>query len=101
MADTTQQTAPAAAPATGFEKVLGTINGLNQVASGIGGIVDTTANAAEDIARGKAAMSNQRLDKEDRELSIALRAQAFERGDNKLIIMAVAASAVALILLTR
>lgn len=102
MAETseTQSTAPAPVQ-PGFEKVVGALNGLNQVAGGVAGLIDTGANAAEDIARGKAAVANQRLDVADREMSLALRMQQFQRGDNKLVILAVAASAVALIMLTR
>lgn len=94
--DTTSTNVP-----KGFEGVFNTIDGVGGVANRLAGIVDTAANGAEDIARGKAAISNQRYDAQERELGLALRLAGFNRGDNKLTIVAVAAAAVALILMMK
>lgn len=91
---------PTTAP-KGFEKVWGFIDGVGGAAERVGGIVDVVADGAENVARGKAAIANQRLDKQERELGLALRLAGFERGDNKLTILAVAAAAVAVIVLMR
>lgn len=91
---------PTTAP-KGFAEVWGALDGLGGAAARVGGIVDIAADAREDIARGRAAVATQRADEADRALSTMLRLQAFERGDNKLVIGAVAAAAVALILLIK
>ena len=85
----------------GWAKVNGFLDGLGGAVDAVGGIVDTVADGAEDVARGKAAISNQNLDKKQRELDLALQLQGFKRGDNRLMIGAFAAAAVALILLMR
>lgn len=90
---------PAAPTPRGFEGVFNVLDGIGGSVDRIGGIVETVADGAEDVARGKAAISNQRLDRDERELGIALRLAGFERGDNKLTILAVAAAAVALIVI--
>lgn len=89
------------AAGAGWDKVNGFLDGLGGAVGAVGGIVDTGADIAEDVARGKAAISNQNLDKQSREIDLALRMQGFQRGDNKLVILAVAAAAVALIMLSR
>lgn len=91
---------PTTAP-KGFEKVWAVFDGIGGAAERVGGIVDVVADGAEDVARGKAAIAKQRLDKQERELGLALRLAGFERGDNKLTILAVAAAAVAVIVLMR
>lgn len=101
MAETDQGFAfPETAP-KGFEKVWNFADGVGGLVERVGGVVDLVADGAEDVARGKAAISNQRLDKQERELGLALRLKGFERGDNKLTIVAVAAAAVALIVLMK
>lgn len=100
MADETEYQFPAKAP-EGFAKVFGFLDGVGGAAQRVGGIVDIVADGAEDVARGRAAVQNQRLDTQERELGMALRLQGFERGDNKLTILAVAAAAVALIVLMK
>lgn len=97
MADET--TAPASAPGPGWEKVFGFIDGVGGVADRVAGIVDTTADAAEDVARGRAAISQQAQARQQADLDMALQLQGFERGDNRLMIFAVGAAAVAVIVL--
>lgn len=97
MAETTT-TAPAQ---SGWGRVNGFLDGLSGATDRIGGIVDTVADGAEDVARGRAAISEQRLDREQRELDMALQLRGFNRGDNRLMIFAVAAGAVALVMLMR
>lgn len=92
---------PAKAPTSGFASVWGFLDGVGGAAQRVGGIVDVVADGAEDVARGRAAVQNQRLDTQERELGLALRLQGFERGDNKLTILAVTAAAVALIVLMK
>lgn len=100
MADTP---APISAPAG--SGVWGTVNGFLDGAGGaatrLGGIVNTVADGAEDVARGRRAIHEERLDVQERELGMALRLAGFNRGDNKLTIFAVAAAAVAVIVLMR
>lgn len=105
MAETTtnsdEYTFPTTAPTSGFAKVWGTLDGIGGAAQRVGGIVDIFADGQEDIARGRGAIATQRADQADRDLSTALRLAAFERGDNKLTILAVAAASVAVIMLLR
>lgn len=102
MADNPPVPAPAPAPApAGFRGAFDFFDGVAGIAGRVGGIVDTAANAAEDVARGKSAIANQRQDKRDRQLTTALRLKSFDRGDNKIQIFAVAAAAVAVIVLMR
>lgn len=100
MADTAT---PAAAPTgTGvWAQVNGFLDGAGGAASRLGGIVNTVADGAEDVARGRRAVHEERLDVQERELGMALRLAGFNRGDNKLTILAVAAAAVAVIVLMR
>lgn len=92
---------PTTAPTPQFGKVWGFLDGVGGAAQRIGGVVDLVADGAEDVARGRGALDTQRADAADRELSTALRLAAFERGDNKLQIIAIAAAAVAVIMLIK
>lgn len=93
MADT-EDTAP-----DGFEGAWGFLDGLGGIAGRLGGIVDTGANAAEDIARGRGAMDDQRLNKSQQELDQLLQLRGFNRTDNVTQMWVIGAAAVAVILL--
>lgn len=87
---------------SGWGGVFGFLDGVGGVADRLGGIVDTGADAAEDIARGKAAIADQQLDKDQRELDMALQLAGFDRGDNIQLYWAGAAvAALVLFLLVR
>lgn len=79
----------------------GWLGGLSDATDTVGGIVNTVADGAEDIARGKAAIANQQLDKQEREQSMALQLAGFARGDNVQLYYVIGAAAVALILLMK
>jgi len=74
--------------------VQGFLTGLAGVANTVGGIVDTGANAAEDIARGKGALADQKLDVKEREQDMWLKQTKVERGDNVVLYWAIAFAAV-------
>lgn len=93
--------ATATARPTGWAAVNGWLGGLADATETVGGIVDTVADGAEDIARGKAAISNQMLDKQQREQDMALQLAGFARGDNVQLYYVIGAAAVAVILLMK
>lgn len=84
-----------------FEGVFGFLDGMGGVATRLGGIVDTSANAAEDIARGRAAIEDQQLDRARQELDLTLTLAGFNRKDNQMQMWVIGAAAVALILILR
>lgn len=94
-----QTTAQPAAPNETWGKVWGFFDGLGGVADRVGGIVDTVADGAEDVARGRAAIHEEQQNRQQRDIDMALQLAGFERGDNRLMIVAVGAAAVALIFL--
>lgn len=83
----------------GFEGVFGFLDGLGGVAGRLGGIVDTGADAAEDIARGKGALANQQQDQSQRDLDQLLELRGFNRQDNVTQMWVIGAAAVAVIFL--
>lgn len=83
----------------GFQKVLGFLDGVGQVADGVAGIVDTGADMAESVARGRGAISEEQRADEAFDLDQYLSLEEFKRGDNRLKIIAFAAAAVAVIVL--
>lgn len=91
--------APVQAPGAGWAKVWGFLDGAGGAVDRIGGIVDTVADGAEDVARGRRAIHEEQQDRQQRELDMALQLSGFERGDNRLMIVAFGAAAVALIFL--
>lgn len=66
----------------GWAKVQGFFNGLVGVTNSIGSIVDTGANMAEDIARGKSAIATEQFEKQEREQDLFIDLMKAERGDN-------------------
>lgn len=74
--------------------VQGFLTGLAGVTNTVGGIIDTGANAAEDIARGKGALADQKLDVKEREQDMWLKQTKVERGDNVVLYWAIAFAAV-------
>lgn len=85
---------------TGWDRVTGFFTGVGTVTNQIAGIVDSGANMAEDVARGRGAIADQRLDVEERELSMALDLAQWQRGDNLSLYWVVGAAAVALVAIT-
>ncbi|WP_444431219.1 hypothetical protein ACTTAM_20180 (plasmid) [Rhodobacter capsulatus] len=76
------------------------LDGIGGAAERVGGIADLRPMAPKTWRRaGRGA--EPAADTQERELGMALRLEGFERGDNKLQIVAVAAAAVALILLMK
>lgn len=84
---------------SGWSGVWGFLDGLGGAADRVGGIVNTVADGAEDIARGRGAIADQRLDVQQRELSMALELAGFQRGDNVQLYWAGAAVAAAVVFL--
>lgn len=76
--------------ATGWDKINSFFEGLSGVTDQIGGIVDTGANIAEDIARGKAAIADEQLDKEERRQAMFLDKLKVTRQDNVQLYWALA-----------
>lgn len=72
----------------------GFLTGLAGVTNTVGGILDTSANAAEDIARGKGALADQKLDVKEREQDMWLKQTKVQRGDNVVMYWAIAFAAV-------
>lgn len=66
----------------GWAKVQGFFDGLVGVTNSVGSIVDTGANMAEDIARGKSAIATEQFEKREREQNLFLDMLKTERGDN-------------------
>lgn len=91
----------ATAKTTGWAAVNGWLGGLSDATDTVGGIVNTVADGAEDVARGKAAIADQQLDKAEREQDIALQLAGFARGDNVQLYYVIGAAAVAVILLMK
>jgi hypothetical protein len=91
----------AAATPSGWAGVWGFLDGVGGAADRLGGIVNTVADGAEDVARGRAAIHEEQQNRQQRDLDMALQLAGFERGDNKLMILAVAVAAVAVIVLMR
>lgn len=86
----------------GWAKVNGFFKGLAGVTDTVGEIIDTGADAAEDIARGAAAINDERLDREERQQAMFLKSLTTVRGDNVQLYWAGAFVAVlAVILLAR
>lgn len=84
----------------GWAGVQGFFNGLAGVTNSVGDIFDTGADIAEDIARGKGALADQRndlaiqkLDKKEREQDIFLKGLKVQRGDNVVLYWAAAFAA--------
>lgn len=65
-----------------WPKVNGFFEGLAGVTNTIGGIFDTTANIAEDIARGKDALADQRNENADKKQARFLDRLKVMRQDN-------------------
>ena len=85
--------------ASGWGGVWGFMDGISGVATRLGGIVNTVADGAEDVARGRAAIDNQQKDEQQREIDQALEIAGFERKDNVTQMWVIGAAAVALILI--
>lgn len=88
------------APA-GWAGVWGFVDGLGGAADRLGGIIDTAADAAEDVARGRGAIADQQQTKQSRDIDMMLQMRAFRRGDNRVQMLVIAAAAVALVLILK
>lgn len=85
---------------TGWASVNGFLDGLGGATDRIGGIVNTVADGAEDVARGRAALHEERQAQRQSELDMTLQLAGFERGDNLKLYWVVGAVAAAVIILT-
>ncbi len=83
----------------GLDRVTGFFDGLGRVADSVGGIVDTGADIAEDIARGRLALHEEQRLQEQHDLDLFLRREGFQRGDNRLQIIAFTVAGLALVLI--
>ncbi|QYZ71225.1 hypothetical protein [Neotabrizicola shimadae] len=73
-----------------WDGIFGFLDGLGGVAERVNNFSDDAAGVAENLARGRAALANQRADKRGRDLDLAeqrqdiqLEAVKVERGDNR------------------
>lgn len=82
---------------SGLDQVTGILDAIGRGAESLGGIVDTGADIAEDVARGRNAIHEEQRRQEAADLDLWLRRSEFQRGDNKLKIGAWALGAVALV----
>lgn len=81
-----------------LDQVTGVVDAVGRTAESVGGIVNTGADIAEDIARGRNAIHEEQRKQEAFDLQQWLSREGFKRGDNRIQMLVIGLGALALVL---